>query len=266
LAVEKCVRSWDSYWGGGNNYYLYEHPDGKYRWIPWDMNETFQDIKLLSGTTALDGYLIPTPQLDKRPLLRKIFEIEDYKNEYLDYCCHLIQTKFTLDHLGPFIYKNHQLIDKAYEADNYKTNSYGSFEKSLTEDHGDVVSLTKSAYVLRLTYPGIFPFIQSQREWAADQLKGWDKTCSITENGLYDLNVFPVPVNGSINISNEATGFEYAQFRLYDFTGKIAKLTDFELMTGSYTRLSLENVPPGIYLLLKKSAEGKIGRAKIIIQ
>ncbi len=53
LAVEKCVRSWDSYWGGGNNFYLYEHPDGKIRWIPWDMNETFQDIKIISGTSFL---------------------------------------------------------------------------------------------------------------------------------------------------------------------------------------------------------------------
>jgi spore coat protein CotH len=266
LAVEKCVRSWDSYWGGGNNYYIYEHPDGKYRWIPWDMNETFQDIKLLSGTTALDGYLIPTPQLDKRPLLKKIFEIEDYKNEYLDYCCHLIQTKFTLDHLGPFIYNNHQLIAEAYQEDNYKTNSYGSFEKSLTEDHGDEVSLTKSAYVLRLTYPGVFPFIQSQREWVVNQLKGWERKCDIQNNGLYDLKVFPTPSFGYIYVSNDVTGFDYSQFRLYDFTGKLCVATAFEIMDASAYKLSLENIPAGIYLLLKKSADGRIGRAKVIVE
>jgi spore coat protein CotH len=266
LAVEKCVRSWDSYWGGGNNYYIYEHPDGKYRWIPWDMNETFQDIKLLSGTSVLDGYLIPTPQFDKRPLLKKIFEIEDYKNEYLDYACTLIQTNFTLNHLGPSILGWHDLIDESYKIDIYKPNSYESFEKSLTEDHGDAVSLTRSAYVLRLTYPGVFPFIQMQREWVANQLKGWERTCEIQDNGLYDLNVFPTPSSGFINVSNEGTGFEYAQFRLYDFTGKLSMKTDFDVMSGNYNTLRLENIPAGIYLLLKKSADGKIGRAKIIIE
>ena len=53
LAIEKAVRSWDSYWGGGNNFYMYEHPDGRIRWIPWDMNETFQDMQNLSGTSLL---------------------------------------------------------------------------------------------------------------------------------------------------------------------------------------------------------------------
>ncbi len=81
LAIEKCIRSWDSYWGGGNNFYLYEHPDGVIRWIPWDMNETFQDIKVLSGTSQLDGYLVPTNKFDDRPSVKRIFEIPEYKTE-----------------------------------------------------------------------------------------------------------------------------------------------------------------------------------------
>jgi hypothetical protein len=267
LAVEKCVRSWDSYWGGGNNYYIYEHPDGKMRWIPWDMNETLQDIKLLSGTSLLDGYLIPTPQIDKRPLLKKIFEIEDFKKEYLYYACELIQNRFTLDHLGPFILERHNLIAQAYDEDVYKTNSYDSFERSLTEYHDDEVSITRSAYVLRLTYPGIFPFIQAQREWVQDQLNGWELPCDITNSSLYDLKVYPNPTGeGYIKVSNENSGFEYAQFRLYDFTGKLAKVTDFNVMSEDHATFYLDGIPPGIYLLLKRSADGRVGRAKIIIE
>lgn len=266
LAVEKCVRSWDSYWGGGNNFYLYEHPDGKYRWIPWDMNETFQDLKALSGTSLLDGYLIPTPQMDQRPLLRRIFSIPDYKNEYLAYCCELVQTNFTLDHLGPFILDRHNLVDEAYRLDPHKTNSYESFQKSLTEHHSDEVSVTQSGYVLRLTYPGIFPFIQSQREWVVDQLAGWEKECSITDNGLYELKVFPVPASGFVNISNEQTGFEYACFKVYDFTGRLCQVSGYEVMAGSHFTLQFETLPAGIYLLLKQSVDGKVGRARVIVQ
>jgi len=266
LAIEKCVRSWDSYWGGGNNFYLYEHPDGKIRWIPWDMNETFQDIKLLSGTSLLEGYLVPSKQLDERPLLKRIFEYEEYRKEYLTNVCDLIHNQFTLDHLGPFVLDRYNLIDEAYKADTYKYNTYNAFINSLTDYNQDAVSITHSGYVLRINYPGIFPFIQSQREWAVEQMKGWGYSCSIEDNSIYNLFVYPNPANDFVNVSNEASGFEYAQFKLYDFMGRVNKTTDFELMQGSYTTFPLDGVPAGIYLLTKNAADGSIGRAKIIVK
>ena len=265
LAVEKCVRSWDSYWGGGNNYYLYEHPDGKWRWIPWDMNETFQDIKVLSGTTILNGYLIPTPQIDERPLLKKIFQFDEYKEEYLNYACDFIQTKFNLNNLGPYLLKRHNLIDETYRADPNKLNTYSSFQNSLTEENEDVVSLTKSSFVLRIRYPGVFPFIQMQREWVVQQLNGWEKGCEIESTGLYNLNVFPNPAKDYINIMNEGSGFEFAQFKLYSSAGKLYQISNFEIMTGNYFRLELPNIPAGIYLLLKLESNGRTGRAKVVV-
>ena len=266
LAIEKCVRSFDSYWGGGNNFSLYEHPDGKIRWIPWDMNLTFQDIKKLSGTTLLDGYLIPTPDFESRPLIKRIFEIEEYKNEYLNDVCELIHSKFTLNNLGEFILYRHNLIDEAYKTDPYRYNSYESFNSSLTEDNEDVLSITTSAYVIRFNYPGIYPFIQSQRVWAVEQMKGWEHECSIEDNTIYNLFVYPNPASDYINILNDSSGFEYAQFKLYDFMGKLVRNSNYEVMQGNYYTLQLEGIPTGIYLLSKISADGRIGRAKIIIK
>lgn len=266
LAVEKCIRSWDSYWGGGNNFYLYEHPDGKIRWIPWDMNESFQDLELLSGTSLLDGYLVPANQFDERPLLKRIFEYEDLRTEYLNNVCELIQTKFSLDHLGQYVLDRHNLIDSAYKADPYKYNTYEEFMTSLTDKNDDVVSFTQSAFVIRLTYPGIFPFIQSQREWAVQQMNGWDHACSIEDNSIYELFVYPNPTSDFINISNDPNTFEYAQFRLYDFTGRLYRVSKYEVMPGAYYTLQLEGVPAGIYLLIKNSADGKMGRAKVVIK
>lgn len=266
LVIEKCIRSWDSYWGGGNNFYLYEHPDGKIRWIPWDMNETFQDLKIISGTSLLTSYLVPSNKFDERPLLKRIFEIEEYKTEYLNYVCELIQTKYTLDNLGEYILDRHNLIDEAYKIDTYKYNSYESFQHSLTENNEDVVSLTHSGYVLRLNYPGIYPFIQSQREWAVAQMNGWDHGCSIEDETIYNLVVYPNPASDYINILNDTSGFEYAQLRLYNFMGTLYRTTNYELMQGAYFTLPLEGVPAGIYILTKNSADGRIGRAKIIIK
>lgn len=266
LAVEKCISSWDSYWGGGNNYYLYEHPDGKYRWIPWDMNETFQDIKMLSGTSLLNGYLIPTPQLDKRPLIKRIFEFEDYKTEYLNNVCDLIHNNFTLEHLGQFIVDRHNLVDETYKNDPNRYNQYNSFSTSLTEYNKDEVSITKSGYVLRINYPGIFPFIQTQREWAVEQIKAWEQDCSINDNSLYNLNIYPHPANDFIQISNITSGFEFAQFRIYDFTGRLVKITDYEVTEGKSYKLFISELPAGMYLLMKHSADSKRGRAKLIKQ
>lgn len=266
LAIEKCVRSWDSYWGGGNNYYLYEHPDGMIRWIPWDMNETFQDIKVLSGTSALNGYLIPTPQLEERPLLKRIFEYEDWKDEYLSYSCELINGSFNLNHLGEFALKRHNLIDGAYKSDPYRYNSYEDFNTSLTEENKDEVSLTKSSFVLRLRYPGIFPFIESQQQWVVDQLNGWNKECRIESNGLYNLSVFPNPAHNELFVANDISEFQFAQFLLYDFSGRLCLKTEFEFMTGSSTKLNLSGISGGIYLLIKKSAGGRLGRAKVVIE
>ncbi|HRD38674.1 MAG TPA: T9SS type A sorting domain-containing protein, partial [Bacteroidia bacterium] len=191
---------------------------------------------------------------------------DDYNNEYLDVSCRLIQNNFTLNHLGKYAVKRHALIDSSYKTDPYRYNSYEDFKYALTEENKDEVSLTKSSFVLRIRYPGIFPFIEMQREWVVDQLKGWDKTCSIEDKGLYNLSVFPNPSSDYINISNETGGFEFAQFILYDFTGKQIVKTDYQLMESSYYTLQLATPPPGIYLLLKKSASGKIGRAKVVIQ
>jgi spore coat protein H len=266
LAIEKCVRSWDSYWGGGNNYYIYEHPDGKLRWIPWDMNESFQDIKALSGTSIFDGYLLPANKFDERPLLKRIFEFEEYKNEYLDYVCELIHSSFTLDHLGPYILERHDLIANAYASDPFRYNTYSSFESSITNDNQDVVSPNHGSFMVRVTYPGLLPFIQSQREWAVEQMKGWDRDCSVRNNTTYDLSIYPNPATEQVNIVNDPLSpFEYAQFRLFDYSGKLYFSTPYQVMSGYATALDLRGVPAGLYLLMKCSGDGRVGRGKLVV-
>ncbi len=266
LAIEKCCKSWDSYWGGGNNFFIYEHPDGKIRWIPWDMNETFQEIKAISGTSILSGYLIPTPQLDERPLIKRIFEYDDWKAEYLNNVCDLIHSKFTLDNLGKYILDRHTLVDSAYKADVYKYNSYEAYKISLTERNEDIVSVGKLGNGFHVRYPGIFPVIVDQRKWAVEQMKGWDVSCSIENKTVYNLSVFPNPATDVINITNDFSAFEFAEFKLYDASGKLCRNSGYQLMYGNYYPLQLTAVPAGIYFLLKTSVDGKVGKAKIIIQ
>jgi hypothetical protein len=90
--------------------------------------------------------------------------------------------------------------------------------------------------------------------------------CNIEDHSIYDLFVYPNPASDYIQINNLGGGFEYAQFLLYDFTGRICRKTDFEIMEGESYRFFLDGIPGGIYILLKNSADGKLGRAKIIVR
>lgn len=265
LAVEKCVKSWDSYWGGGNNFFLYEHPDGMIRWIPWDMNETFQSLKVIGLTSLLDGYLVPTPQFDERPLLKRIFEYEEYKQEFLDNCCRLVKSNFTIEHLGRYIVKKHELIDSAYKADPYRYNSYEDFKRSLLYQNEDLITITKAGYALHIRYPGVFPLIQEQREWVEKQMKGWERECLVANKYVYDLNVFPTPTSDQLTIKNDQGIFDYAQLKLYDFSGKLCWFQDNTLIESNQYTFSVSAIPSGMYWLVKTSVDGSVGRAKVVI-
>jgi spore coat protein CotH len=42
-AVDAVVGHWDGYWFGNNNYYVYSHPDGRFRMIPHGMDWLFSE-------------------------------------------------------------------------------------------------------------------------------------------------------------------------------------------------------------------------------
>jgi spore coat protein CotH len=264
LAIEKCLKSWDSYWGGGNNFYIYQHPDGQFRWIPWDMNETFQNPKFFANTALFEGYLIPTKNFAEKPLLKRIFEVEEWKQEYLDFVCHFIQNDFSVEKMGNEIVLWHNLIAEEYKKDPNKFNTYKSFEKSLTDWHEDALSVGKTGYALKFTYPGIFPFIQSQRLWAQTQLQGWGMSCDLNEKETYSLDIFPNPVYNTLNIKRKNTDFEYTTIMLYNSQGQMVKYFPFSLYTDENIVISTEELADGLYFLQKIEANGNIGTAKFL--
>lgn len=266
LAIEKLVRSWDSYAGGGNNFYLYAHPDGQFRWIPWDMNETFQDLRILRASSWTDGYLIPKT-MDERPLLKRIFEIEAYRQAYFDIVCDLITGAFTLEELGPLLVRYHAVADTAYASDPNKLNTYESFARSLTETHRDDQSLFNTPYELHLRYPGIFPLIEDQRAWAQHQLAGWDYTCTWASPRVQTLDIHPNPAEDLAYIASPDSAFDYAQFQLYDLSGREAFNSGFVFPDGEAYPLQLAGVSPGLYLVVMRGALGQVmGRGKLVVR
>lgn len=67
LAVNTTITSWDSYGAMAHNYYVYNSPDQKLTWIPWDLNETFQTRNGMPPFAPGNG--APTAGNEPRPAM-----------------------------------------------------------------------------------------------------------------------------------------------------------------------------------------------------
>ncbi len=269
LALEELVFSWDSYWANGNNYYLYEHPDGTIRWISWDMNETFPnkhgfDLSKLVGA----NYLLPTNHYDDRPLIKAIFSVEEWKNQYYDIVCSILNKQFRVEYIDTTILRWHQLIDEAVYNDTNELYSYDDFDGSLMGNKVSAdLTFPRTGFRLKRNLPGIIPFVHEQRDWAGDQIDLLGHTCIFADpsNLKYQLYIFPNPsFQNTLNISWLAEADGLARIQLINAAGKL--VIDLYNQSASNNKLQteIESIPAGIYWVLKIDANGSMGSGKCV--
>jgi len=267
LAIEKLVYSWDSYWANGNNYYMYEHPDGTIRWISWDMNETFPningfDISRLTGSS----YLLPTDRYDSRPLIKAVFSTEEWKNRYYDIVCGFLNKQFRAEYIDTTILRWHQLIEQAVYDDTNKLYSYESFSASLTgEEINADFTFPRTGFRLKRNLPGIIPFIHDRREWIRKQISLLDHTCEFAErsNNKYPLYIFPNPAfQNTLNLSWDGTADGLARVQLINLEGKLVADLFNQRGTNNKLQTEIEYVPAGVYWVIKIDSDGSMGSGK----
>lgn len=140
FAVAAVIHGWDDYAGEFcHNYYLYREK-GRFRMIPWDMNETFLQTEALLAESDGAEKDVSTPlsgraELRERPLVEKVLSVPEYYRTYLEYCGVLA------DWLGK---KAPRQVDKLYrriagdvEKDPSKFYSTEEFEKQFQKTYSD---------------------------------------------------------------------------------------------------------------------------------
>jgi spore coat protein CotH len=264
LAIEKLVQNWDSYWGGGNNFALYEHPNGRFYFLPWDMNETLQGAKFQAYTDIFDGYLYPVNRFGDRPLLGQMFKLNGYRQAYFDTVCALINGSFSVEHLQQRAIRWQRLVANAYLEDPNKINTYADFANGLVGWHKDQINMgTASNYALRFRYMGIFEFIRRQQQWAQSQLGGWDYACDLPDVSRNEpLAIQPNPSEGSFFLKNAASDGIFCQIRIYHTTGALAQLVPFQWYVGEQILVVANNLPNGLYWVQLVGADGGTGVGK----
>ncbi len=267
LAVEKLIYSWDSYWGGGNNFYLYQHPKGQFVWIPWDYNETFQEHgPFLNLLLPKDYYLIPSDKFDKRPLLKAIFSQPENRDYYLEQICYLINNEFKSETLAPQLIKWHDLISEAYRADPNSLNSFAEFQYSIDEGSSEWIESANTGIAIKINYPGLLPFIASRAEWASEQLEAYNYDCTVNESerNTYKLSCWPNPFIDGPSIEWPVEIDAAFKIEITNVYGTIIFKSNWITNAEHKIHLNLSTLQPGIYFIQKTDANGGIGTAKVI--
>ena len=130
LAVHTAVVNLDSYSSNmQQNYYIYEN-NGKITILPWDYNLAFGGFQSGSATSAVN-FAIDTPvtdgiDLEDRPLISKLLEVDEYKERYHEY---LSQVADYLNNIDEKVDGIKSLIDEDAKTDPSSFCTYEEFEK-----------------------------------------------------------------------------------------------------------------------------------------
>ena len=125
----------DSYFGTMlHNYYLYEK-NGKLSMIPWDYNLAFGGFQGSSATSLVNrpiDTVVSGTTLDARPMIGKLLEVEEYKEQYHAYLDELIAGYFESGHFEEMITELENLISPYVENDPTAFYTYDEFKTAIS--------------------------------------------------------------------------------------------------------------------------------------
>jgi hypothetical protein len=144
-ATTVALSSFDSYFGMGNNYYLYHRPDtGRFEMIPWDFNMTYGNFNCGSPQdpdpsipnsdmtqAAVDGSFCGSSTEDY-PLAERIFAVPAYLDTYRGYLRDMAETVLTPDQQQAWIEEFDDLIGVGIAPDPNYPGDYNDYQEALS--------------------------------------------------------------------------------------------------------------------------------------
>lgn len=95
-AVAHATANYDSYFGKGNNYFLYHRADGRFQMIPWDFDHTY-------GSACEGDAFDPCGMGASRPLTHKILAVPAWRQAYLGYLQQVASQHLTPEQHGAWM-------------------------------------------------------------------------------------------------------------------------------------------------------------------
>ncbi len=136
LAAHTVVVNLDSYSSNmAHNYYLYEN-DGQISMIPWDYNMSFGGF-MGTDASSVVNFPIDTPvsgvELEERPMIAKLLEVEEYKETYHEYIQEIIDGYFADSKFEETVDNVDKLISNYVKNDSTSFVTYDEYQKAVVE-------------------------------------------------------------------------------------------------------------------------------------
>ncbi|MBC8045334.1 MAG: CotH kinase family protein, partial [Fimbriimonadaceae bacterium] len=122
-AIDIATGHWDNYGANQNNYYLYHNQfTGQFEFLSYDCDNVLGIDWLGIDWTERNIY---NWNFDDRPLVERLFQIDEYKDRFSYYMDQLINTVLLPENINPHIDSIKELITPAAIADEYKGYDWG---------------------------------------------------------------------------------------------------------------------------------------------
>ena len=182
LAVDALLVDLDSYAGLGHNWYMYYNTDSRrFEFIPWDVNESFGNLQIVSPEKLLD-FDVRQPYMGDRILIRRILNVEKYRTIYEFYLRTFIRDYFNPEFMGEEIDRLHALIDGSVKNDANPLYAYEDFQNSVDRGVEPKYKLLSQEII------GLKPFVQKRSDSVLAQLAGTKQGETLAAFNPGDLN------------------------------------------------------------------------------
>lgn len=250
-AAYNLLCNFDSYpYRYTHNYYAYHNSaTNKFEWIIWDVSTAFGlDIPGTISSIENQSVLYITPDVNERPLVKRMLENPAFRNTYLQTICSYANNDFIPAVLNPRIDELYNRIQNDVYTDNLKMYSNADFDSNIN------TNTTIGGY----TVIGLKSFIANRSAAVLNELNGLGYTAcqslGLSDNSLqYGVTISPNPAVREITIQSRENlkGF---QLSLFDLQGRLCQQQ--LLQSENLNQLDLSpNLTNGLYFI--KLTNGK---------
>jgi spore coat protein CotH len=254
MAATNMFANLDSYIGSGHNYYIYDDSTYfRFRWIAWDVNESFGNFMMSFNTSTIQTMNYDfVSSSTSRPLATKMLADPTYRSMYLTCFCNLMPY-FNNTAMDGTIDSLANVIRSSVYSDNLKTYTNQQFEDNLTM----AVNGT----------PGLKSFISARAASLTSQLSFtgcWLGTNEIANSTA--LSLFPNPAQNSTTLILPAgTTATVEQLKIVDVNGKEVQNSSVTQSTATSFVISTAEMANGIYFILLNTDENATLTSKLVI-
>lgn len=134
LAFNSVIAHFDSYTGSGRNYYMAQNNSaGRMLFIPWDLNLAFGGYS--NGWDVVWQSSIEYPNLQLRPLLRRVLQCTELRHQYLGWMRDMLQGPAHPDTLAKSLQTMANILRPHVEADPNKFYRIGGFDSNQVQSY-----------------------------------------------------------------------------------------------------------------------------------